>query len=186
MKVLLDQEPLPGQNHQVKAMGRVERRDTSGTNDSTSSSHEGWKPWLLQVKLQVRFDDPGACLALRSLFEKQATDGSPHVYEITEYTAAALAIHKVRFEGFLQFEPKDKNIELWDVSFSLVEAESVSARVTDQKTPPVDAEGKTPDGATEPPAGTVTVAANYTDGIIGEILRTLDKKAGIMLHEWGD
>ena len=111
MTLLLDGDPIPGIDHRVTAQGQIERKDLSGQNSATAASHGGWKAWLLQVSVKVPMDDDIDLLRLRVLFQtEQGEDafgsfgtGKPKVFEITEPTANAMGIFKVRFPDGPEF-----------------------------------------------------------------------------------
>lgn len=206
MTILLDGDAFPGFDHRITANGQIDRKDFSGDGSSTAGGHAGWKAWLLQVRLKIAMEDADDLLALRAMFQadgfterttttvdetgtEQTTvtstpTGVPKIWEITDDTAAALGIFKVRFTEVFKVEPDDA-LRLWNVVATLIEVRSrpelLSERLPagSEQTPGAPSGTQTPAGATPSagePTGWFEELLGKFDALLGKYVFPAPKK----------
>jgi hypothetical protein len=169
MPLYLDSDPLPGYDHRVSPQCQLEREDQSGELSGTGAGFKGWKAWALKVSCRVRFKDWKDLKTLRELFQARDADGkTPKLYAITDLTANALGVGKVRFADIFQAPPDDR-LHVWNISFTLIEERSIPER-TDERS------------ATTPEA-LPTVDTGGQDGWIEKVLGLADKLTSRFLPE---
>lgn len=193
MTLLLDGNPIPGKDHRVTAQGQIERKDLSGQTSATAASHGGWKAWLLQVSVKVPMEDDGDLLLLRILFQTQqgalegfsiTGTGKPKVFEITEPTANAMGIFKVRFSEFFRVSQRERE-KLYEVQFTLIEEGGIAekaakrAQAGAKKTPNAPSGVKKTDGGKPgagEPEGWVEGLLKFADDLVGKYVYGTEPK----------
>jgi len=175
MTLLLDGAELPGLDHRVTISEQIERKDLSGDTSASASSHGGWKPALLSVRVWVDMERPGDLAALRLLYHAADEDtGVPVLYEVSEPTAEAMGIHRVRFTDFFKVAPLERE-RAWEVEFTLIEERSIPERTEARQPAPTVTSPATPDGLQNTSGAP---AATAPDGLIEEVLTVLNAQAG--------
>jgi len=173
MTIFLDGERLPGYDHRVTGQAQLARRDQSGDNTGTGSTHQGWKAWVIGVSCKVRFRDRADLARLRQLFQERDGAGAPRLFIITDDTAAALGVDRVRFADFLRVEP-DERQRIWHVKFTLSEERS-KPEMMNKRQPPAPAREP---GA---PAGFMTTETvdgpAVSSSFIGRMFATMEEFA---------
>ena len=174
MTLLLDGAEIPGLDHRVTVSEQIERKDLSGDTSASASSHGGWKPALLAVLVVVDMERPGDLAALRLLYHSaDEASGVPVLYEISEPTAEAMGIHRVRFTDFFKVAPLER-MRAWEVAFTLIEERTIPERTEARQPPPATVTTSTPAGLQDT-AGTTATAP---DGLIEQVLTVLNAQAG--------
>lgn len=126
--MLLNGAALPIKQMSIRAGFRIEEKDLSGSGSSTATAEAGIKPQTLTVSGIIDQKRPGDLARLAALARAKDTAGAMVQYAITNATAQALQIRKVRFcDNFTVTEGSTQR--LWQVSFTLKEIESVPEKV---------------------------------------------------------
>jgi hypothetical protein len=179
MKLLLDGVAVPGYDHKLTAHGQIDSKDLSGDTSSTGMGHEGWKAWVLQVRCRVNFDQQADLLTLRSLFQAEentpgyedstpAGTGVPYVYKISEDTAAALGIFKVRFNDQFRVEPLQEQ-RRWEVVFNLIEVRSIPEKREERTPAGAEAAASAPTGTQTTAGGTPAQPEGWLESLAAKI-----------------
>jgi len=171
MTILMDNTPLPGFDHVVTVREQIESADLSGETSLDADAHGGWKPAMIEVRCQFRYDRLLELATLRGLFHaREAGTDAPKVYEITENTCLAMGIRKVRFTEGLRVE-KMGGRDLWSVAFTLKETSGIPARTEERAEPAAEETPQIP-GATIDTAGLAAQAqqtTSYLEGIMAKV-----------------
>ena len=124
---------VPGHNLLVTATLRIKSKDLSGDTSATTRAHLGYQPKTLSVSTRIKFDDADTLTRLIALAEALDSTQKPKVYNVVDRTAQAMNMRQVQFnESFRARE--DEALQVWNVSFELIEYRSVPEKIEQQQT----------------------------------------------------
>lgn len=124
MSLHLNSQKVEGHNLKVSATLELASEDVSGQSSYTDAAETGDKPKQLSVSLEVRYVDVSFLSALVVLAEAKTDVAERLIYSVTNNTARAMNVRRARFAGNLNVR-EDESLKRWNVSFKLVEVESV-------------------------------------------------------------
>ena len=175
MTLLLDGAELPGLDHRVTISEQIERKDLSGDTSASAGSHGGWKPAVLSVRVLLDMEKPGDLAALRLLYHTaDEITGVPRLYEISEPTAQAMGIHRVRFTDFFKVAPQERE-RAWEVNFTLIEERTIPERTEARQPEPSQVVANVPSSLQSISGGP---PAQGEEGFIEQVLTVLNDQAG--------
>ena len=130
--LVLDQTPIKGHEQRLTCSQEMPDKDLSGDSSSSAVAEGGFKPTKISVSLKIKFENKDDLRALVNLSRGLTDDGSRKIYQILNQTAQAYNIRQVRFtERVRAAELNDE--ESWQVSFSLLEHNSVPERTEERQ-----------------------------------------------------
>lgn len=148
--LLLDGVAVRGKNLKVTANFKIESDNLSGQTSSTASNLKGFKPTVLTVSLQIKYDNQAYLESIISLARAVTGGGKRKVYRVVNKTAAAFGMKQVEFTDNFSAR-QDDSLKQWQVQFNLtehistperVESRQQSSKVEQQQTPGVPIEEK--------------------------------------------
>lgn len=179
-KLFLNQEPLPGFDHQITLLFSIAQRDMSGGESGTAVAYSGHKPCSIGISLKIYKEHPKELAALRQLF--QEVENGPKAYSVFHPTLRAAGITKARFSEQMRINTEDQST--WKISLHMAEVSSIPERKevqrkkkaanppTETKTPAEPQEGNTAndseDKAPWKPEGFLEEGLASLDGFFGK------------------
>ena len=162
--LVLDQTPINGHEQRITCSQEMPDKDLSGDSSSSAVAEGGFKPTKISVSIKIKFENPEDLRALVNLSRDLSEDGSRKIYQILNQTAQAYNIRQVRFtERVRAAELNDE--QSWQVSFSLLEHNSVPERTEERQQAETPGTNSTPATASTPAeaeAEANTPTKNYT------------------------
>lgn len=134
MILQLDDRVIDGYGHTITAELALPSEDLSGTGSSSLTAENGTKPKRLRCSMNIRFDDLEQLQLINRLAEAKQESGQRKVFNIINQTAEAFNIRQVRFTERLTAQELSDS-EAWQVSFVLLEYQSVAERVEAKSAP---------------------------------------------------
>jgi len=131
MSISLDGWNVPGYETRLNAGIKLAGGDMSGFGSFALSSDQGVKPATLSVNTKIPFIDESDLALLISKAKALDENGARVVYTITNTLAAAYKIRKAKFDGDVNAS-EIEDVKAWQVTFKLVEVQSVSEREQQQ------------------------------------------------------
>ena len=160
--LVLGQTPINGHEQRITCSQEMPDKDLSGDSSSSAVAEGGFKPTKISVSLKIKFENPDDLRALVNLSRDLSEDGSRKIYQILNQTAQAYNIRQVRFtERVRAAELNDE--QSWQVSFFLLEHNSVPERTEERQQAETPGTNSTPAAASTPAeAEANTPTKNYT------------------------
>lgn len=164
---------VPGHNMTVRANFRLDEKELSGQSSATDTAETGIKPQTLSVSLTLGHQEVKDLSILIALARAVDDSGQRTLYTITNLTAKAGNIRKVRFTDNFTWAEND-GTKSWQVNFTLKEHQSVPEKIEQrQETPAVmepSAESETestiaPETAAEPVTSFKAVLKKLDDAL---------------------
>lgn len=135
MSLYLNNQKIKGSGLKLSATLPIAGSDVSGQSSLAATSETGNKAKIVNVKLNIKYVNHPDLTDLIILAEDKTNKGARETYSIKNDTASALRIRRVRFKGDLNVN-EDDSLQLWQVSFKLIEVlsvpEAVGKRVENQ------------------------------------------------------
>jgi hypothetical protein len=132
MSIYLNSVKIPGHNQKITANLTLKSVDMSGKTSYTKRAETGDKPKAVGVSTQIKYADPKQLTRIIDLAESKNGNGERTVYNIINNTANAMRIRQVQFDGDVQVR-EDASLELWTVTFELIEYNSTSEKKEQRK-----------------------------------------------------
>ena len=126
--LLLDGQPVRGQNMKITANLRIESDDLSGQTSNSEAAHKGFKPKTLAVTLTIRYADKSFLRDLMRQAEATEGGGQRKTYRIVNDTADGFGVRQVQFSDGVSAR-EDDSLFCWRVQFTLSEKLSNPERV---------------------------------------------------------
>jgi hypothetical protein len=133
MSIRLNGIKIPGYNQKVSANLRLESVDISGKTSYTPRAETGDKPKSVSVALQIRFIDEAQLKLIVQLAEAKNDKDERVIYNILNRTANTFGMRQIRFDGDVQAR-EDQSLELWNVTFELIEYNSTAEKKEQRST----------------------------------------------------
>jgi len=138
----------------------------------------------VKVPMQDDFD----LLRLRVLFQTQEGEdafgsfgtGKPKVFEITEPTANAMGIFKVRFSDFFRVSRRERE-KLYEVQFTLIEEGGIAERTAKRTAAGAKKDPNAPGGTKETDGKKPTLS--NLEGFVFGLLKLVDEKIGEYVYD---
>lgn len=127
MSLYLNRIKIPGYRQKVTARLTVAGEDMSGQGSHTPQADTGDKPKEIGVTTQIKFSEEKDLTRIVTLAEGRDGVGERTVYNILNRTANAMGVRQVVFQGSVDVR-EDENLQLWTVSFDLVEYGSTAEK----------------------------------------------------------
>ncbi|MDH5753499.1 MAG: hypothetical protein OEZ59_13905 [Deltaproteobacteria bacterium] len=181
MPFFLDSLTLPGSDHQVEVVGRLDSDDVAGQTSASADDHGGWKPFMISVRLLIPKDDPDSLSLIREKFH--AVDGLtmlPWEYKIEESTCSALGIRKVQFYDQVRIS-SDDDLLAWRVSFTLKEVLSIPERRENREGGGASAQDADGVGSGDPAASAKELSQAMIDGDLEGMMSAINDLGGTYL-----
>lgn len=131
MSLAIDGWNIPGFETRVDASVKLAGGDMSGFGSFALSSDQGVKPGLITVKTKIPMLDESELAALIAKSKALDENAARVVYTITNALAEAYKIRKAKFDGEVKATELEEK-RAWQVTFKLVEVQSVSEREQQQ------------------------------------------------------
>jgi hypothetical protein len=133
MSIYLNGIKIPGYNQKVSANLRLESVDISGKTSYTPRAETGDKPKSVSVALQIKFIDDAQLKLIVQLAEAKNDKDERVIYNILNRTANTFGMRQIRFDGDVQAR-EDQSLELWNVTFELIEYNSTAEKKEQRST----------------------------------------------------
>ncbi|MER2095693.1 MAG: DNA-binding protein [Pseudomonas qingdaonensis] len=126
--LLLDGQPVRGQNMKITANLRIESDDLSGQTSNSEAAHKGFKPKTLTVTLTIRYTEKSFLRDLMRMAESTEGGGQRKTYRVVNDTAEGFGVRQVQFSDGVSAR-EDDSLHCWRVQFTLSEKLSNPERV---------------------------------------------------------
>lgn len=137
--LILNGIKLPGHKLTVRANFRIETKELSGQTSASDRSAEGIKPMTLSVTVEIPCNQPDDLGRVITLARATDDSGNMITYQIVNSTAKACKIREVTFTD--QFNVTEQSqIKSWQISFTLVEHQSIPEKIEQRQPQPVTTE----------------------------------------------
>lgn len=166
----LDGKAVPLQTMTIRAGFRIEEKDLSGQGSGSDVAEAGIKPQTLAVSGIIKQSNAADLSRLAAMARAVDDNGQRIIYQVTNPTASALQIRRVRFsDGFNVTEAG--TTRAWQVSFTLKETDSVPEKVEARQ--PVAAATEqgaeqSPEASTAPAPSGEEIAASF-EGVYNKL-----------------
>lgn len=127
-RILLDDYQIPGTSIKIRANKPLGSKDVSGQTSQTASVEVGTKAFSLTVSCIIADSDGESLETLTDLVNGQDDKGKRKIYQITNTLANRMKVSQVRFDDNFSVV-QDNSLGVWNVSFTLKEFDSVSAKL---------------------------------------------------------
>lgn len=131
MTISIDGWQVPGFDTKVNAGVQLAGEDLSGGGSFGLSSDDGVKPGVLSVSTKVPFTELEQLTELIDRSKALDENGARVVRTVNSNIAKAYKIRKAKFDGDVKAN-EDEILQLWQVSFKLLEVKSKSEREQQQ------------------------------------------------------
>ncbi len=135
-----------GKNVNISMSAEFDRKSLSGQTSSSAVAPEGNKPKKVSVAMVIDVGKEKNITKLLEMAEALDAKSNPIIYTIADPQCQAANIRQVIFNGSIQSK-KDGSLEVYNVSFSLQESNSVAEKREEREKekavpviPPVDGE----------------------------------------------
>lgn len=135
VQIALDGKPIYLRNFNCSLTMERESEDMSGQKSSTERSDKGVKAKKLAVRGVIPYENAEWLTDLLNLAERVDEKGEQKSYRVANRTADAANMRECVFTGTLSIE--ESTVQAWDVSFELVEKNSVSEKKEQRTKKPI-------------------------------------------------
>ena len=150
----LNGSEIPGNNLKVRANFRIETKELSGQSSATDRSEEGIKPMTLSVSTDIPYKRQSDLSRLVATARSVDDKGKLTIYLVVNPIAEACKIREVTFADNFNVAEHDQ-LNLWQVSFTLVEHQSIPEKTEQRQPKPAAVEqnaGENVESTIPPPA----------------------------------
>lgn len=133
MNIYLNKILVPGFDQKMSVTLTLAGKDMSGTGSHTPRAETGDKAKEVSVTTMIRYKDSNDLKQLVSLAEAKNSKGERTIYNIVNATANAMGIRQVCFDADVTAR-EDSKTEQWQISFRLIEYNSVAEKKELRKT----------------------------------------------------
>ena len=137
-----------GKDVTISVSAELDRKSLSGQTSSSAVSSAGNKPKKISVGLKIDVQKAGNLTKLLELAEALDSKNNPVIYTVADPQCQAMKVRQVIFMGTIGSK-KDQSLEVYNVSFSLQESNSVAEKKEEREkakavpaTPPAEGEVK--------------------------------------------
>jgi len=124
MSLHLNAQKINGSSLKLSVSLTCAGDDLSGSSSMAASAETGEKPKKISVNCLIKFINANDLTDIVVLAEAKNNIGNREIYRVKNDTTAAMKVRKVKFEGDVSVI-EDESLELWRVSFKLIEVQSI-------------------------------------------------------------